>query len=275
MSDIPAVPAAARPARPDPLAPERIGELLAERLRALVTDVTVAHGQATVTVTADALARAAQVCKREAALAMDFYDFAAGVDLGDEGFALVHRLASTSHGHDVLLRAVAAGGRDAPRLPSLTGVYRGANWHEREAYDMFGIEFDGHPGLEPRILTVENFEGWPLRKEFKLAAREAKPWPGEKVPVAKEEPKEQATGADDAPAEAAAPADGGEDKAAKAREKAERAKRKAAEMRAKKAAERAQAQREQSGDEQSGDEQSGSDQSGSDQAGGDGEGAGS
>jgi NADH:ubiquinone oxidoreductase subunit C len=43
---------------------------------------------------------------------------------------------------------------------------------------MFGIEFDGHPGLEPRLLTVENFEGWPLRKDFHLTSRVAKPWPG-------------------------------------------------------------------------------------------------
>jgi hypothetical protein len=54
---------------------------------------------------------------------------------------------------------------------------------ERETWDMFGIEFDGHPALEPRILTVENFEGWPLRKDFHLASRVAKPWPGVKEPA--------------------------------------------------------------------------------------------
>jgi NADH-quinone oxidoreductase subunit D len=54
---------------------------------------------------------------------------------------------------------------------------------ERETWDMFGIEFDGHPQLEPRILTVENFEGWPLRKDFHLASRVAKPWPGVKEPA--------------------------------------------------------------------------------------------
>ncbi len=87
-----------------------------------------------------------------------------------------------THRHGVTLRTLVPGGREKPRVPTLTGVYRGANWHERETYDMFGIEFDGHPGLLPRILTVENFEGWPLRKEFQLASRNVKPWPGAKEP---------------------------------------------------------------------------------------------
>jgi len=60
----------------------------------------------------------------------------------------------------------------------LTDLFLGANWMEREAYDMYGIEFAGHPALLPRILTVDNFEGWPLRKDFLLASRVVKPWPG-------------------------------------------------------------------------------------------------
>ena len=197
---------------------------------------TVAYGQATVQVTPAALPRAARIAKQDPVFAMDFFDMMAGVDLGEDGFAVVTRLYSTTHRHEVLLRAVAEGGREDPRLPSITGVYRGANWHERECYDMFGITFEGHPGLEPRILTVENFEGWPLRKDFLLTSREIKHWPGEK------EPKEAAPedGGGEGGEAAAADAPSAEEKAAAAKEKAERAKRKAAEMRAKKAAERAQ-----------------------------------
>ena len=215
------------------------GEAVAQRFAALLGNdlvaTAVAHDQATVTVAPAALPRAARIAKRDATFAMDFFDMMAGVDLGDEGFAVVTRLYSTTQRHEVLLRAVAEGGRDAPRLPTLTGIYRGADWHERECYDMFGIIFEGHPGLEPRILTVENFEGWPLRKDFLLTTREAKPWPGEKEPK-EPEPEQSGDG------EAAAGAPSAEDKAAAAKEKAERAKRKAAEMRAKKAAERAQQQ---------------------------------
>lgn len=62
-------------------------------------------------------------------------------------------------------------------VPSLTSVFAGADWHERETWEMFGISFDGHPGLRKLYLPGE-FEGHPLRKDFPLLAREVKPWPG-------------------------------------------------------------------------------------------------
>ena len=67
--------------------------------------------------------------------------------------------------------------KDAPTLESATGVYRGANWHERESFEMFGIDFIGHPDLA-KLYLVEDFEGNPLRKAFPLLSREVKPWPG-------------------------------------------------------------------------------------------------
>ncbi|WP_328596360.1 NADH-quinone oxidoreductase subunit C [Streptomyces apricus] len=69
----------------------------------------------------------------------------------------------------------------APVLPSAVGVYAGAAWHERETHEMFGVTFEGHPGLDP-LLLPEGFEGHPLRKDFVLAARVAKAWPGAKEP---------------------------------------------------------------------------------------------
>ncbi|MBW3602152.1 MAG: NADH-quinone oxidoreductase subunit C [Actinobacteria bacterium] len=210
-------------ARPrTPLAPAAMAAHLRERLGDRVLDTTVAHDQLTVTVRPQALPVAAGLCKRDPRLALDFFDFLAGVDAAEGGFAVVVHLYSTVHRHHVTLRALADGGRERPTLPSLTGVYRGANWHEREAYDMFGIEFTGHPGLLPRLLTVEQFEGWPLRKEFLLTSREVKAWPG-----AKEPEEQRAEG--DAPEPAA-------DRETAAKAKAERAKRKAAEMRARKRA---------------------------------------
>ena len=56
---------------------------------------------------------------------------------------------------------------DPPRIPSMVGVWKTANWHEREAYDMYGIIFDGHPDLR-RIYMWEEFEGYPMRKDFPL-----------------------------------------------------------------------------------------------------------
>ena len=66
---------------------------------------------------------------------------------------------------------------DDPRIASIVNVYVGANWHERECWEMFGITFDGHPNLTHLYLPSE-FEGFPLRKDFPLLARMVKPWPG-------------------------------------------------------------------------------------------------
>jgi NADH:ubiquinone oxidoreductase subunit C len=71
--------------------------------------------------------------------------------------------------------------RDKPELPTAIGVFAGAAWHERETHEMFGVGFTGHPHLVP-LLLPENFEGHPLRKDFVLAARVAKAWPGAKEP---------------------------------------------------------------------------------------------
>ena len=64
-----------------------------------------------------------------------------------------------------------------PHAESWVPVYAGADWHERETWEMFGIVFDGHPSLRHLYLPSE-FEGHPLRKDFPLLAREVKPWPG-------------------------------------------------------------------------------------------------
>jgi NADH-quinone oxidoreductase subunit C len=81
-----------------------------------------------------------------------------------------------------------------PRIASLVDVFAGADWHEREAHDMFGIVFDGHPGLEPLYLP-NGFTGHPLRKSYPLLSREVKPWPG-KVDV-ESMPDSDADAADD------------------------------------------------------------------------------
>ncbi len=60
-------------------------------------------------------------------------------------------------------------------------MFHGANWHERETYEMFGVVFAGHPNLVP-LLLPDGFEGHPLRKEFVLASRVAKEWPGAREP---------------------------------------------------------------------------------------------
>jgi NADH-quinone oxidoreductase subunit C len=247
--------------------PEELEDRFTDAFGDQVVDTVIAYGQLTVTLEPHALVEAARMCKQDPELACTFFDFMSGVDLGEEGFAVVTHLYSPTHGHHVMLRAVAPGGRDDPRLPSLTPVYRGANWHERETWDMFGVVFEGHPGLAPRLLTVENFEGWPLRKDFKLMTRLAKPWPGEKEPTPAQPAGEQqpgqgaSTGGDQGqegasggggPSEKGAGAEAGEqptgeDRSRAASERAARAKAKAAEMRQRRAEQAAAAQRDAAG----------------------------
>jgi NADH-quinone oxidoreductase subunit C len=69
----------------------------------------------------------------------------------------------------------------ASQLPSLTDVFPGADWHERETAEMFGLEFMGHPN-PARLLLNEDFQGYPLLKSFALTPRVALPWPGEVEP---------------------------------------------------------------------------------------------
>ena len=91
-------------------------------------------------------------------------------------FEVVYQLHSTTT-HDYLRVAAPCTGDDAePHALSVVDVWPGANWHEREAFDMFGIKFDGHPDLR-RILMWDGYPYHPLRKEFPLAGLEA-PLPG-------------------------------------------------------------------------------------------------
>ena len=98
-----------------------------------------------------------------------------GLAGGESRFQVFARLASVVDKRAVILKADLDA--DAPSVASIEKVYPGANWHEREAAEMFGFDFVGHPGLT-HIYLPGAFEGHPLRKDFPLLAREVKPWPG-------------------------------------------------------------------------------------------------
>ena len=115
-------------------------------------------------------------------LGCDFFDWLTAVDEGEEGFAVVVHLYSIEGRHHLLLRTLVP--RGEPVLASAAGVFRGAGWAERETHEMFGVRFEGHPDLAP-LLLPEEFEGFPLRKEFMWAAR-AQDWPGAREPGERE-----------------------------------------------------------------------------------------
>lgn len=84
-------------------------------------------------------------------------------------------LGNVENGESVVLSTDIS--KDEPSIASLTEVFGGANWHEREAAEMMGIDFIGHPNLT-HLYLPDAFEGHPLRKDFPLRSREVKPWPG-------------------------------------------------------------------------------------------------
>ena len=97
---------------------------------------------------------------------------------GETRFQLLAQLHSPARHAAVLIKADLSDVDGVPAsVPSIIDIFAGADWHEREAHEMFGIVFDGHPNLEHIYLPTE-FEGHPLRKDFPLLARSVKPWPG-------------------------------------------------------------------------------------------------
>jgi NADH-quinone oxidoreductase subunit C len=123
------------------------------------------------------------VARDEDAIACAFFDWLSAYDVSTEErpdtLAVVTHVWSNTHRHHLRLRTFVPS--NDGRLPTLSDVWAGANWHERETFEMFGIVFDGHPNLVP-LLLPDGFEGHPLRKDFVLASRVAKVWPGAKEP---------------------------------------------------------------------------------------------
>jgi NADH-quinone oxidoreductase subunit C len=110
----------------------------------------------------------AALVKRE--LGCLFFNWLTAVDWKDQGFEIVCRLENLDAPLAVTLHTRLGAG--VARCQTLTGLYRGANWMERECYDMFGVVFDGHPDLR-RILLGDDWEGHPLRKDYALDTPQA------------------------------------------------------------------------------------------------------
>jgi NADH-quinone oxidoreductase subunit C len=140
-----------------------------------LTSVTVALGEVTVVVAADRLPGVMRALRDRPEFRFESLIDACGVDYSTYGdgawdgarFAAIYHLLSLSHNHRLRVRAFAAAD-DFPILPSVVDVWPAANWFEREAFDLFGIVFDGHPDLR-RLLTDYGFVGHPFRKDFPLS----------------------------------------------------------------------------------------------------------
>lgn len=138
----------------------------------LVLAVTPGFGPTTVDVPAQSWAAALATLHGAGAA---YLDFLTAYDELPAGFAVVAHVSTSDAAEHVLVRTRVP--REDPALPSAARIYPGADWHERETHEMFGIDFPGHPALVP-LLLPEGFTARPLRKDFVLVPRVVKAWPG-------------------------------------------------------------------------------------------------
>jgi NADH-quinone oxidoreductase subunit C len=130
--------------------------------------VVVDRGELTLHIKADRIAEVCQHMRDDPALRFELCSSVSGVDyLGSDERRLhvIYQLTSLTYRRRVRLEAAVTAMR--PNLPSVTSIYPTADWQEREAYDMFGVIFDGHPNLT-RILMPDDWEGYPQRKDYPL-----------------------------------------------------------------------------------------------------------
>jgi NADH dehydrogenase I D subunit len=138
-----------------------------------VLDVSEFRGDATVAVTREALLDVARFLRDEPELRYNLLVDLTSVDRSNLGveprFATVYELYSIPTNHSLRLKVPLPwnGATEMPRCPSVTGIWPTADWHEREVYDLMGIEFTGHPWLR-RSLMPDNWVGYPLRKDYPL-----------------------------------------------------------------------------------------------------------
>lgn len=148
----------------DPMA--ALGQHIAGALGAAVTGSEIAFGELTITVGRDAIVSVASFLRDDPRCRFISLIDICGVDYPEreERFEVVYHFMSPHLNHRVRVKLSVD---DETPVPSITEVFVGANWFEREAYDLFGILFSGHPDLR-RILTDYGFDGHPLRKDFPL-----------------------------------------------------------------------------------------------------------
>jgi len=153
--------------------PDRIEQRLRERFPdvALERQTGEAMRDHTVIVPAERLVEICTFLRDDPELDFAMLAWVSGLDWlpRDPRFEVAYGLLSLTHRVRLTLKVRIP--EEQPRVPSVTGVWPTANWHERETYDFFGIEFIGHPDLT-RILLPEDWTGWPLRKDSPLGYEE-------------------------------------------------------------------------------------------------------
>jgi NADH-quinone oxidoreductase subunit C len=147
------------------IAPDTLKAVLGDR----ITAARAAFGETTITVAAERIVEVLRVLRDDERCQFEVLIDLAGVDYParPKRFDVVYHLLSPRLNQRVRVKVEAD---DVTPVPSIIEVHPSANWYEREAYDMYGVLFDGHPDLR-RLLTDYGFDGHPLRKDFPLTGR--------------------------------------------------------------------------------------------------------
>jgi len=139
------------------------GSDIAKKIGEKFPDAVTSSDETAVSVQSKHLLEVARFLKEN--LNLDFLNHITAVDYRDY-FEIVYLLTSLKDNHSIVLKTRCDEG-DAPSIPSVISLWRGADLQEREIYDLMGISFDGHPNMK-RIVLWEGFQGHPLRKSFVL-----------------------------------------------------------------------------------------------------------
>jgi len=140
------------------------GKEIAGQLAEKLPESIIESGRDYLVVKSESLLAVAAFLKDTPGLDFDYLNFITAVDYYDH-FEVVYMLSSIEHNHSLVMKA-RCDERENPALPSVTGLWQGADFQEREIYDLMGIRFEGHPNMK-RIFLWEGFAGHPLRKDFR------------------------------------------------------------------------------------------------------------
>jgi NADH-quinone oxidoreductase subunit C len=146
---------------------DHVAQRLREAFGPAIEEVSEFRGELTVVVAKDRIVDVCAFLKDQPDLRFDLLADLCGIDMYTpvRRFGVVYNLLSIGRKHRIRLKTFCE--EQDPTVPTVTGVWRTANWHERETFDMFGIQFAGHPDLR-RMYMPDAFEHHPLRKDFPL-----------------------------------------------------------------------------------------------------------
>jgi len=144
----------------------KIAKRLHDQFNTAITDSLPDDKHPRVHTTAEHWRPIAEFLRNDTELAFDWLSCLTAVDyVADDKLCTIYDLYSTGHKHQFAVKVFVD--RKAPTIPSVMDLWSAADWHEREAYDLMGIIFDGHTDLR-RILLPEDWEGYPLRKDYQF-----------------------------------------------------------------------------------------------------------